>query len=316
MSDTEGRATDHATDDPVPGRGAGAEPVATSRQRGQTRVIMTRFLRHRPAVVSLVLLIAIAAFAFLGPYVWTWDHLVHREIPGNQPPSLDHPLGTTSAGHDILGQLMRGTQQTLKVALTVSLLATVVGSVWGAVAGYLRGWPDAIMMRVVDVMLVVPLLVVVSAIGGNFRGGTTWYAVALIIAAFSWTTISRVVRGVVLSLREQEFVEAARAAGASGARIVFRHLLPNAAGPIIVAATLLIAVAILLEASMSFLGFGIQSPDISLGLMVDNAKTAAFTRPWLFYPPGLIIVLICLTINFIGDGLRDALDPRQTMVRR
>ena len=145
---------------------------------------------------------------------------------------------------------------------------------------------------------------------------TTWWAVALIIALFSWTTIARVVRGVVLSLREQEFVEAARAAGASDARIVLHHLLPNAAGPTIVAATLLIATSILLEASMSFLGFGIQAPDISLGLMIDNARTAAFTRPWLFYPPGLFIVMICLTINFIGDGLRDALDPRQTITRR
>ncbi|MBB6173563.1 peptide/nickel transport system permease protein [Nocardiopsis mwathae] len=314
MSDIEGRGTGRSAEPAAPG--PGAEPVATVRERGQARVVLERFRRHRPAVISLVVLLAIAAFAFLGPFVWQWDHMVHREIPGNRPPSLDHPLGTTNAGHDILGQLMRGTQQTLKVALTVSLLATAIGAVWGAVAGYLRGWADAVMMRIVDVMLVVPLLVVVAAIGGNVRGGTTWYAVALIIAAFSWTTISRVVRGVVLSLREQEFVEAARAAGATGTRIVFRHLLPNAAGPIIVAATLLIATAILLEASMSFLGFGIQSPDISLGLMIDNARTAAFTRPWLFYPPGVIIVLICLTINFIGDGLRDALDPRQTMVRR
>ncbi len=283
---------------------------------GQLRLVLARFVRHRMAMTSLAVFVLTVLFAFAGPLLWAWDHTVHREILPNQPPSWDHPFGTTNAGHDVLGQLMRGTQQTIKVALTVSVLATAFGAVWGAVAGYYRGWVDAVMMRTVDVLMVVPLLVAVAAIGGNVRGGTTWWVVALIIALFSWTTIARVVRGVVLSLREQEFVEAARAAGASDARIILRHLLPNAAGPVIVAATLLIATAILLEASMSFLGFGIQAPDISLGLMIDNARTAAFTRPWLFYPPGLFIVLICLTINFIGDGLRDALDPRQTMVRR
>ncbi|KUP98615.1 ABC transporter permease [Thermobifida cellulosilytica] len=296
-----------------------ADPPAAARgtaHHGRLRLVLTRFARHRMAMTSLAVFVLTVLFAFLGPLLWPWDHTVHREILPNQPPSWEHPFGTTNAGHDVLGQLMRGTQQTLRVALTVSVLATAFGAVWGAVAGYYQGWVDAVMMRAVDVLMVVPLLVAVAAIGGNVRGGTTWWAVALIIALFSWTTIARVVRGVVLSLREQEFVEAARAAGASDARIILRHLLPHAAGPVIVAATLLVALAILLEASMSFLGFGIQAPDISLGLMIDNARTAAFTRPWLFYPPGLFIVLICLTINFIGDGLRDALDPRQTMVRR
>ncbi|MFC4564665.1 ABC transporter permease [Nocardiopsis mangrovi] len=313
MSDLEGRLR-------APGGGLSAggpaAPGTAAAEHGQWRLIRRRFRRHKPAMVSLFLLIAIAAFAFLGPLVWTWDHQVHREIPSNAAPSLAHPLGTTNAGHDVMGQLMRGTQQSLQIALTISVLGTVIGAVWGAVAGYYRGWADAVMMRVVDVFLVVPLLVVVAAVGGNVQGGTQWYSVALIIAAFSWTSVSRVVRGVVLSLREQEFIEAARAAGASGARIVLRHLLPNAAGPIIVAATLLIASAVLLEAALSFIGFGIQPPDISLGQMIGSAQTAAFTRPWLFYPPGIVIVLICLTINFIGDGLRDALDPRQTMVRR
>ena len=302
---------------PAPSASAASpDPVDRSAEHGQLRMVATRFLRHRMAMASLTVLVLTVLFAFLGPLLWPWDHTVHREILPNQPPSWAHPFGTTNAGHDVLGQLMRGTQQTLKVALTVSVLATAFGALWGAVAGYYRGWIDAVMMRIVDVLMVVPLLVAVAAISGNVRGGTTWWAVALIIALFSWTTIARVVRGVVLSLREQEFVEAARAAGASDARIVLHHLLPNAAGPTIVTATLLIATSILLEASMSFLGFGIQAPDISLGLMIDNARTAAFTRPWLFYPPGLFIVMICLTINFIGDGLRDALDPRQTITRR
>lgn len=285
-------------------------------QRTQLQMVTIRFFRHRPAVISLVSLLIIIGFAFLGPFFWQWDHTVYREIPSNLPPSADHPLGTSAAGHDVLGQLMRGAQQTLKVASLVSFSATALGALWGATSGYFGGRVDSIMMRVAEVFLVVPLLVAAAAISGNVRGGTTWLSIALIIALFAWAQIARVVRGVVLSLREQEFIEAARASGASAPWIIVRHLLPNAAGPIIVAATLLVATAILAEAGMSFLQLGIQLPDISLGQMVGSARTAVSTRPWLFYPPGVLLVLICLTINFIGDGLRDALDPRQTRVRR
>ncbi|NYH53043.1 peptide/nickel transport system permease protein [Nocardiopsis arvandica] len=300
---------------PVAPRSADAESVGGA-ERTQFQMIVSRFLRHRAAMISLAVLVVIVLFTFVGPLLWRWDHTVHLEVPPSVPPNPDYPLGTTTAGHDVLGQLMRGTQQTLKVAFTVSVLGTVIGSLWGATAGYYGGRVDGLMMRVVDVFLIVPLLVMVAAIAGNVRGGTTWYAVALIISFFAWAQIARVVRGVVLSLREQEYVEAARASGASPGWIIVRHLLPNAAGPIIVAATLLIAVAILLEAGMSFLQFGIQPPDISLGQMISDARTAVSTRPWLFYPPGLMLLAICLTINFIGDGLRDALDPRQSMVRR
>lgn len=294
--------------------GPDAEAIATE-QRSQLQLVLTRFLRHRLAVGSLVVFVLIAAFAFLGPYLWPWDHTVDREIPSSIPPSWEHPFGTTSAGHDVFAQVMRGTQQSLKVALTVGLMVVVIGSLWGTVAGFYRGKLDAVMMRIVDVLLVIPLLVLVTVIAGNVRAGTTWWAVALILGFFIWTTTARIVRGVVLSLREQEFVEASKAMGASDRRIIFAHLLPNAAGPIIVAGTLAIAVAILVEAGLSFLGFGIQPPDTSLGLQVERGRTAAQTRPWLFYPPGFMIVAIALTINFVGDGLRDALDPRQTTMR-
>ncbi len=298
------------------GPGTPAKAPAKGGDRTQIQLVWRRFRRHRAAMISLVLLGLIVAFAFLGPLVWPWGYTVNPDIPSNAGPSLEHPFGTTKQGTDVFAQTMRGAQQSLKVALTVAVVSTVVGATWGAVAGYYRGRTDAIMMRIADIFLIIPLIVAVASINGAVRGGTTWYAVALIMCLFSWATVARVVRGVVLSLREQEFIEAARAAGARASRIMFRHLLPNAAGPIIVAATLLIAVAVLTEAGLSFIGFGIQPPDISLGKMVEGARTAAFTRPWLFYPPGVLIVLICLTINFIGDGLRDALDPRQTMVRR
>jgi glutathione transport system permease protein len=288
----------------------------TTKERSQLQLVVARFLRHRMAVVGLVLLLLIISFAFLLPLVWPYDHTIDRSIPVSAPPSASHPFGTDSAGHDMMGVVMRGTQQSLKVGLTVALMTAVIAGLWGTVAGFLRGWVDGVLMRLVDVVLTIPLLVLVAAIAGNVRGGTSWFPVALILGFFSWPIFSRVVRGVVLSLREQEFIEAARAMGASDARIVMRHLLPNVTGPIIVAATIVAALAIVTEAALSFIGLGIQPPDTSLGLLVNTGLSAMRTRPWLFYPPGLMILLVALVINFIGDGLRDALDPRQTMVRR
>lgn len=305
---------------PTVGRGEPAAPrdaeAITTKERTQLQLVLGRFIRHRLAVGGLVGLLLVVAFAFLGPLLWRWDHRVHREIPSSVGPSLEHPFGTTSSGQDMMGMVMRGTQQSLKVALTVGLIVLVLAALWGAVAGLFRGWIDGIMMRIVDVILVIPPLALVAAIAGNVRGGTTWFPIALILGFFGWPLYSRVVRGVVLSLREQEFIEAARAMGASDARIIFRHLLPNLTAPIIVSATLVMAIAVLAEAALSFLGLGIQPPDTSLGQQVSQALTAMSTRPWLFYPPGIMVLIIGLTINFIGDGLRDALDPRQTMVRR
>jgi peptide/nickel transport system permease protein len=317
MSQAAAAAGGLAPDPPGPGP-AGAAEALTTRERSQLRMVTTRFLRHRLAVGSLVLFVLIVAFAFAGPLVYPHGHTLIRGAPPNQAwfENMTHPLGTNTAGNDMLGLLMRGTQQSIKVVFTVAIIAMTLAAVWGTVAGFYRGWVDAVMMRFVDVILIVPLLVLVTALAGNVRGGTKWYPVALVIAAVAWALYARVIRGVVLSLREQEFVEAAKAMGASDARIVFRHLIPNVTGPIIVGATILIAISALTEAALSFLGFGIQQPDTSLGLQIQMGVQAASTRPWLFYPPGIMLVLIALTANFIGDGLRDALDPRQTMVRR
>lgn len=315
-----------------PERATGAEPAAprpgapggpvldaeaiTTAERTQLQVIFKRFLRHRPAIVSLVLLLAIVAFAFLGPLVYPWDHTISRDIPSNLAPGGDHPLGTTSAGNDVLGLLMRGTQQSLKVAGFVMLVTTVIGSLYGITAGYLGGRIDGLMMRIVDMLLAIPLLVLIAAVAGNVTAGTNWFAIAFLLGIFGWTTLARVTRSETLSLKEREFIEAAKAMGASDVRIIFSHLLPNTAGVIIVAATLTMATAVLAEAGLSFLGLGIQPPDTSLGLQIEQARTAVFTRPYLFYPPGLVLVGIALTVNFLGDGLRDALDPRQTITRR
>jgi peptide/nickel transport system permease protein len=203
------------------------------------------------------------------------------------------------------------------VALVVGLLSTTVGALVGALAGFYRGWLDTILMRLTDLFLVIPSIALFALLGRRVStgGGSSWLLIALIIAGVSWMSIARVVRGVFLSLREKEFVEAARALGASNGRIIRKHLLPNAVGPIIVNATVSVAVAILIESALSYLGLGIKPPDTSLGLLVASGQQAATTRPWLFYFPGLFIILIALCVNFLGDGLRDAFDPTQQRVR-
>lgn len=292
---------------------APVEREFTVAERSQARMILRRFLQHRMAVASLVVFAGVLVFAFIGPLFWEYTH-TERTDAFSQAPSLDHPFGTTADGKDELALVMRGTQRSVEIALLVALLSGLIGTVWGAIAGYYRGITDALMMRFADLILTLPLLAV-AAVLANFLAGT-WWMIALVIASLQWAYVSRVVRGVVLSLREQEFVEAAKALGASDRRIIFRHLVPNALGPIIVNLTVLVALAILIATALSFLGFGVQPPDTSLGLLVEQARTAVISRPWLFYFPGLFIILIALTINFIGDGLRDAFDPQQTKVRK
>ena len=292
-----------------------AAPVLTTRQRTQLELVLRRFLRHRLAVGSLVLFLLIVLFAFVGPLLWKYDH-IYIDGPSFSPPSAQYPLGTDQAGHDLLGQSMRGTQQSLKISLLVALIATTFGALWGAVAGFYRGWADGLLMRIADVVLTLPSIAIAVTLSINLQGGASWWGLAFVLSFLAWAGISRVVRGVVLSLREQEFVEAAKAMGASDLRIIVRHLLPNALGTIIVAATVTIATTILAETALSFIGFGVQRPDTSLGLLINDAKLSVQDQPWLFYFPGLFIILIALTVNFVGDGMRDAFDPRQTLVRR
>ncbi len=282
-------------------------------QRSQAQLVARRFRQHRLAVVSLSVLLALVLLAFIGGWLWKYS-VADLTSDESVPPSWDHPFGTDAAGHDTFAQVLRGTKISIGIAVVGALVATAVGTVWGATAGYYGGRLDSVMMRIADLVLTLPFLAVAAVLGHNVGG--SWWLIAAVIAGLYWAYVARVARGVVLSLREKEFVEAARAIGAGDARIIFRHLVPNALGSIIVNATVLVAVAILLETALSYLGFGVRPPDTSLGLLVSDAQTAVDTRPWLFFFPGLFIILIALTINFIGDGLRDALDPQQTRVRR
>ncbi|MDN5918806.1 MAG: ABC transporter permease [Pseudonocardia sp.] len=285
----------------------------TVAERSQAQLVFRRFLAHRAAMVSLVVLVALVLLAYVGGALWKYG--VGEITPDNSvPPSLDHPFGTDAVGKDQFAQVLGGTRISLQVSIMVAVFATVVGTLWGSVAGYFGGLTDTIMMRISDLVLTLPLIAVAAMLAHNFGG--TWYLIALVIAGLYWAYVSRVARGVVLSLREKEYIEAARALGATNTRIILRHLVPNALGSILVNLTILVALAILLETALSYLGFGVQTPDTSLGLLVSDAQTALTTRPWLFYFPGLFIIIIALTINFIGDGLRDAFDPQQTKVRQ
>jgi ABC-type dipeptide/oligopeptide/nickel transport system permease subunit len=286
--------------------------------RSQWRMVLGRFVRHRLAVASLAVLLLLVVVAFLGETLSGYDfRQPSAEDTGlSQGPSGEHWFGTDAIGIDVFSQVQRGAQRSIEVGLLVALFSTSLGSVVGAVAGYYRGWLDAVLMRLTDLFLTLPTLAVLLVVANRYRGTqANWLMLVFVISGLAWMPLARLVRGVALSLREREFVEAARAVGAGNARIIFRHILPNCLGPIIVNGTLVVAVAILTETALSYLGFGIQPPDVSLGNLIQTGVQAANTRWWLFYPPGLFLLLFCLAVNFVGDGLRDAFDPQQSRVR-
>ncbi|MBG6054777.1 peptide/nickel transport system permease protein [Salinibacterium sp. CAN_S4] len=294
----------------------------------QGQIVRKRFFRHRGALVAMVVLLFIILLAFtsVGPqfgdfkpggwWQYTWNIAVTVENGGRPTFSLfpftfgNHPFGQDEVGRDIFAVVMRGTQQSLMIMVIVGGIATIIGTVVGAVSGFYRGATDAVLMRFTDIIITIPVIVIGAVLGRRF-GIAGAPVLALILGLVLWTGLARLVRGEFLSLREREFVDAARVAGARDARIIFRHILPNAIGVIIVNSTLLMAAAILIETGLSFLGYGVQAPDTSLGKIISENQAAFSTRPWLFWWPGLFIIAIALCINFIGDGLRDAFDPRQ-----
>jgi peptide/nickel transport system permease protein len=221
-----------------------------------------------------------------------------------------HPFGQDDIGHDYFSMVMRGAQRSLYVTVVIGLLGGTIGIIIGSISGYFRGWVDAVLMRFTDFIITIPTIIIGSVVGFHF-GNLGVGFLAFYLGLFAWVGLSRLVRGEFLKLRELEFVDAARVAGASDRRIIFKHILPNAIGVIIVSITLLMSGAILLETALSFLGFGVVAPDVSLGSLISQFQDSLTTRPWLFWWPGLLIITIALSINFIGDGLRDAFDPRQ-----
>lgn len=300
-------------------------------------VVRRRFFQHKAAVTSVIVLVLIVLLAFTSvgtivggsgrlaadtesgtiildglritgwwPYDWYSNYPI--QTPGGLP-SWQHPFGQDTLGKDIFARVMRGIQQSLTVVTLIGVLATTLGVIIGSIAGFLRGWVDSLLMRMTDVIIIIPGLILGAVLGRTIGGNAI--SLGILLGMVSWTGLARLVRGEFLSLREREFVDAARVAGASNGRIIFRHILPNSIGVVVVNGTLLMSAAILTETALSFLGFGIMAPDISLGQIISQYNEAFKTRPWLFWWPGFFIVVIALCINFIGDGLRDAFDPRQ-----
>jgi ABC-type dipeptide/oligopeptide/nickel transport system permease subunit len=282
--------------------------------RSQWAYARRRFFRHRLALGSLIVLLLIfgaGLFAnFLAPYKY-------QEINLNAlsaKPSVHHLFGTDSAGRDSLSRVLYGIRTSARVGVLVGILSTLIGTIIGGLAGYYGGWLDNLLMRVTDLFLTLPLLAVLL-VAAKYLGHSTPTKLALLLSLLIWTQIARIVRGSFLSLREKEYVEAAKAAGAGDVRIMLRHMLPNTIGPIVVSATLTIGTAILLEAVLSFLGFGIEPPTPALGALLNEGQDQGIDKWWLVTFPGIVIVIIVLCINFVGDGLRDALDPTQRRVR-
>lgn len=283
--------------------------------QGQWTIFWKRFRRHKLAVISAVVLVLIFTMAIAAPLLAPYDpdatdlELARFGQPAS--PTLDHPFGSDHLGRDLLSRVMFGARVSLVVGFVATGVALAIGTVLGAIAGYAGRWTDMLVMRASDIMLAFPPLLFLMAVLASITRPSILH-ISLAIAVIGWMNVARLVRGEFLVLRTREYTEAARAVGASAPSIIFRELLPNAIGPIIVAATLSIPAAILTESTLSFLGFGIQPPQASWGNMLQDSFVYMrdFNAWWMGVFPGLMIALTVLSFNFLGDGLRDALDPR------
>jgi peptide/nickel transport system permease protein len=315
IGDESGRARADAIDPAL----LAPDPVGTPHQGTEWRAAWRRFRHHALAMVGLGFLVFMFLACFVGAHFAPDPDLQNLAQPTSGP-SAAHWFGTDELSRDTLSRVLHGGQISLKVALGVAILSTVIGVVIGALAGFYRGWLDGLLMRFTDLWIALPalpFLAVAVSIGtvelGPFGsldlGGPL--GMTLLLSLLLWGSIARVVRGATLSLREREFVDAARAIGASNTRIIARHVIPNCLGPIIVNATLVVAEAILVESTLSFLGFGIQPPTPSWGNLLSDSIGTVQDWWWLTVFPGLAIFLTVLAVNFVGDGLRDAFDPRR-----
>jgi len=271
-------------------------------------LVRRRFLRKRLALAGLTSVLLVFALAYLSPYFGMWQYDQLDTSAFLSPPSAEHWFGTTQNGFDVFALTMRGMQKSLIIGLVGALLSTSVAAIVGAFAGYFGGRLSAVLLVIVDLLLVLPGFLIIAILSPVFRG-RTWLLFVVLLAAFNWMVTSRIVRGLTLSLKEREFVHAARFMGVPGWRIIFRHILPNMSSLLIIDATVNVSGLILAEVGLSFFGFGVQPPDVSLGTLIGSYANAALTYPWQFYFPAGSLVVLVLSINVVGDALRDALDP-------
>ena len=346
VPDVEGAAAHEvAGADEASGRGEGVGEGKEVAGLSQGQIVARRFFRHRGAIFGLVTLalVTLASVLSMGlgsiPGLWRDQEMRSGDVINGGTPTLQipfingstfslgmYPFGQDSLGRDYFAQVLLGVQTSLFVAFILGAVALILGVTVGSLAGYYRGWVDMALMRLTDLVITLPVIVIGAVLGAlisklplRLHAGpetAVWLRenmpllLAIALGCVLWTGLARLVRSEFLSLREREFVDSARVAGASDWRIITKHMLPNAVGVIVVNTTLLMSSAVTLEAALSFVGFGIQAPAVSLGRLISENQGAFSTRPWLFWWPGLFIILIALSINFIGDGLRDAFDPR------
>jgi oligopeptide transport system permease protein len=295
----------------APGSKAGAQAMETAAMKGRSLWddARRRLARNRAAVFSLILLGLLIVAAVVGPYLapYSFDHIDKNDVW--VPPLVHrHLLGTDSLGRDLLARLLIGLRVSLAIGVVASAVSLIIGVSWGAVAGFLGGWVDELMMRFVDVLYSLPFIFFVILLMVTF--GRNFILIFLAIGAVEWLTMARIVRGQTRSLKQMEFIEAAHAAGLSGPAIIRRHIVPNLLGPVVVYVTLTIPGVIMAESFLSFLGMGVQEPLTSLGTLISNGALDMDIAPWLLIFPALVMVLTLMAFNFIGDGLRDAIDPK------
>jgi peptide/nickel transport system permease protein len=281
----------------------------TTSSGGTLRKMGRVFFQNRLAVVGLGILVFFVLFSFVGPHIYVTNQVTTNLLQLNEPPSWAHPLGTDDVGYDVLGRLMVAGQSSLEVGIAAALLASLMGTAWGGIAGYIGGWVDAVMMRIVDSLLAIPPLLLILTLAGIFV--PTVPILVVVIAFISWMSTARLVRGESLSIRVREYVQAAKAMGSRNVPIVSRHIVPNVIGAVVVQTTFSAANAILLLAYLSFLGLGPPPPAANWGGMLSNGLNSIYDGYWwLIYPAGLAIVLTVMAFNFMGDALRDALEVR------
>ncbi len=290
---------------------AEVEVLKTEPKRlGRGRLIWRRFLRNKTAVIGALGILFLVFLAVFGSSLlyWKFDDIDSESFLS--APSSAHLLGTTRAGRDVLALTVRGLGKSLLIGFLVALLSTTIAALVGASAAYLGGWWEKVALWIVDLLLVVPSFFLIAiASRGAPEGDASWIILVVLLAVFAWPLSARVVRSLTLSIREREYVLAARFMGLSSFRIIVRHILPNASSLLIIDATLGVGYAILSETGLSYFGFGVQPPDTSLGTLIGEGARMATTYPWIFLGPAFILVFLVMCVNAVGDGLRDALDP-------
>jgi len=277
---------------------------------GRGRLTWRRFVRNRGALVGMCVIAFLILVAVIGPHVIRWDFTYVDSPNFLKPPNAHHWLGTTKAGRDVLSMVIHGIGRSLIIGTVAAILMTGIASAMGATAAYFGKWPEKVITWIIDMFLIVPTFLVQAVMmKGHSTPANSWIILPLVLGVFGWMMTGRVVRSLTLSLKQREYVMAARYVGLSAPRIIIRHILPNISSLLIIDLTLNVGYAILGEAGLSFFGFGILAPDTSLGTLISEGAQMATTYPWIFSAPAIALVVLVMSVNAVGDGLRDALDP-------